>query len=1028
MSSVSGEDAQELQDELKALNADNAGDGRTAIPHATLDDEEDDEEEEDEDALERSVDSNRQPTKLNSGTKHVMDDDDDDDEEDDDDDELDEEEDDAGSRKHGAHRRKIKRRAVDAFIDREAEVDDDEEDAEDDEDEQEIAEGFIENEDVGGLSPNARADDRRHRELDQQQHRLAEADAERMAAQFKERYGRSGGAYRGDLKSVPQRLLLPSVDDPSIWGIRCKPGKEHEIVFNLLRKQAEREGTSAPLLIVSVFTREHLPGYIYIEAQKQKDVIDAMADVVNAYTNRLVLVPVAEMPDLLRVRNKGTTLVPGAFVRIRKNNRRYAGDLGRINDISIDSTEAFVALVPRLDYGSQEELMRKNLARTNDRPPARLFNVADVEKLTNLRLRDRSGDNSYQFNNEDYHDGLLIKSFKIAHLVTEPDEVKPTLEEMQVFSGGDTFDLTTLGQGLKTRQATFTIGDTAEVYAGEQAGVYGIVESISKNIVELRTTDDSRLGTISVPTSGLRKRFSPGHQVRVQSGKHAGETGSVVAVKGGTVTLMTSMAKEEVTVFSRDLGEINEVSETPAISKYEVRDVVELNATEFGCVIKIENVLLQVLMPSGDIRTIKSDSVARSIPPPKFGRTTDRNGNTIQITAPQSTVREVNGKGRKGKVFNLHLHTVFCHNIEITENNGIFVARDRDVEVAGMASGKVDFSKQNPGLRQNVAMAPPSVLPKTMGRDKAIGQTIWIRKGPQKGLMGLVTDTTDTTARIEPHNGLKKISINKDMLGFRLSPDTPLVGYAEFVNSKGWRDQAGMPSREAVDSNRPIWAQAGNRTPSGNTNPASSYGSGARTPAWAGGGSRTPAWSSNAGAATPAWAGSSNKTPAWSGNATPAWNAGSKTPSWSAAGNATPAWQSGGARTPAWQSGAATPGHGGTTTSSWQTGSKTPSWQRNATPRAPSYGQERPREAYGSSDIQNGSDNAIASGVSRGWEEEWASAGAQSQYPTIQTKPSVSGVGSTPAGDAAFINPARMAQMQHSKVYTDAPGYLPPSP
>lgn len=835
---------------------------------------------------------------------------------------------------------------------------------------------------------------------------------------------------------MPQRLLLPSVDDPSIWGIRCRPGKEHEIVFNLLRKQAERETSVAPLNIVSVFTRDHLPGYIYIEALRQKDVVDAMADVINAYTNKLVLVPVPEMPDLLRVRSKGTVLVPGAYVRVRKNNKRYAGDLGRINDISIDSTEAFVALVPRLDYSSQENLMKKNLSRTADRPPARLFNVADVEKLTNLRLRDRSGDTSYSFNNEDYHEGLLIKSFRIAHLMTEPEEVQPTLEEMQIFSGGEAFDLTSLGQGLKSRRANFTIGDTAEVFSGEQTGVYGIVESISKNVVELRTTDDSGLGIISVPTSGLRKRFSPGQQVRVQAGKHAGESGSVVAVQGDTVTLMTSMGKEEVTVFSRDLGEITEVSETPVVSKFEVRDVVELNATDFGCVIKIENVLLQILMPSGDIRTVKGDSVARIIIPPKFGRTTDRNGNTIQISAPQSTVREFGGKSRKGKVFNIHLHTVFCHNIEISEHNGIFVARDRDVEVDGMVSGKIDFSKQNPNLRSASGMAPPGALPKTVGRDKAIGQTIWIRRGPQKGLMGIVTDTTDTTARIEPHNGLKKISVNKDLLGFRTAPDAPLVGYADFVNNRGWRSQAGLPSRDAIDPSRPIWAQAGNRTPSGSA--GQSFNAGGRTPAWASSGSKTPAWSSGTGAATPAWAGNtSSRTPAWSGNATPAWNSGSKTPSWSAAaGNATPAWQSGGSKTPSWQQqGSATPMQSGAKTPSWQapSGSKTPSWQQAPTPRAPSYGHQLPRDSYTIPAPGSMPDYAPTPGVSRGWEDEWSNAG--SRYPDARAvgaaalpPPPPSAPTTGASGDAAFINPARMAQMQHQQPYAEAPGYLPPSP
>lgn len=806
--------------------------------------------------------------------KHYLDDDDDE--------ELDDEE----SIADEAPRRKIQRRAVDAFIDREAEVDDDDEDLDDEDEEQEIAEGFIENDENEGLSPGALRDDRRHRDLDQQANRLAEEDAERLAAQFRERYGRSGGTYRGDLSSIPQRLLLPSVEDASIWGIKCRPGKENEIVFNMLRKQADREDSTAPLNILSVFSREHLPGYIYIEAWRQKDVLDAMSDVVNVYTSKTILVPVAEMPDLLRIRNKGTPLKPGSFVRIRKNNKRYAGDLGHIIEVAIDSTEAFVKLVPRLDYTNKDELLKKTLSKTRDRPPARLFSALDVDKLAPGNLSGRRSENNFRFLDEDYRDGYLIKSFKIAHLITEPEEVLPTLEEMQPFSSADSSDLATLVEGIESKKSKFSTGDSVEVYTGEQAGVAGIVQSITDNIVELRTTGQSDVGLILVPTSGLRKKFSAGDQVRVQSGKHAGESGSVVAVHDMTVTLVTSMGMTEITVFSGDLGDINEVSEMPKASKYEVRDVVETNSTEFGCVIRIENNLINVLMPSGEIKTVKADSVARKIVPSKLTRTTDKNGSSIQIADPQSTVREAAGQHRKGKVFNIHLETVFCHSIAIPENNGIFVARSRDVEVEGMTRKHVDFSKPNPYMLNQNAMSAPATLPKTVGRDKAIGQRIWIRRGPQKGMMGIVTDTTNTTARVEPHSGLKMISVNKDLLGFRLGPNEPLIGYAEFINSRGMRP------RESMDSNRPAWAQSGSRTPA-----SGGYGAGSATPAWVGAGSRTPAWA-GAGNKTPAWAGNAgNKTPAWAGtagNKTPAWAgaSGSKTPAWT--GNATPTWHQSG--------------------------------------------------------------------------------------------------------------------------------------
>jgi len=69
--------------------------------------------------------------------------------------------------------------------------------------------------------------------------------------------------------------------------------------------------------------------------------------------------------------------------------------------------------------------------------------------------------------------------------------------------------------------------------------------------------------------------------------------------------------------------------------------------------------------------------------------------------------------------------------------------------------------KRNP--ENNGAMAPP----KTFGRDRSIGQTVTIRRGPYKGLLGIVKETTDTNARVELHTKNKTVNVPKDALGFK---------------------------------------------------------------------------------------------------------------------------------------------------------------------------------------------------------------------------------------------------------------------
>ncbi|ORY86212.1 hypothetical protein BCR37DRAFT_354700 [Protomyces lactucae-debilis] len=935
------------------------------------------------DDLESSQNQDDAPVKAEPvrGSKHALDDD-----EEDDDEEEEEEEDEIDDRKP---RKKVRRSAVDAFIDREAEVDDDDEDLDDEEEEQEIAEGFIENEDTAD-SPGAR-DDRRHRELDQKRGAIEEEEAEKLAARFKEQYGRSGNrAYRGDTQSVPQRLLLPSVEDPSIWAIRVKQGKESDIVFNLLRKQADRERSDTPLAVISVFQRAALSGYIYAEARRQADVIEALTDVVGVYVQNQILIPVKEMPELLRVRKTGVELVPGSYIRIKNKNKRYAGDLGQIDNIYQGGTSAVVKLVPRLDYSSKEMLLKKNVAKSANRAPARLFNANDVEKVAEERIRGNAEENLYEFNGERYEDGFLVKEFKLDDLIQE--DIKPTLEELHLFSQNGAFDLANLKQGLQGKdRVRFTIGDNVEVISGEQTGAAGIVQSISNGVVELKTSAETGLGVLSVPAVGLRKKFAPGSHVRVQGGKHSGESGMVVATSGNSVTLISDMTTQEISVFARDLGEVNEVSGAPVRSRYEVQDLVTLNATEFGCVVKLENDLLRVLMAGGEVRVVKADSVAMKLEVNKQVVTTDRNGLEVKI---QDRIREVEGDSRKGEVFHIHLGFVFSRNVALLENNGIFVSRNRSIVNENTAdAAKVDLTKMNPALGQ---MQAPAQLPKSTGRDRAIGQTVWIRTGPMKGIMGIIKDSTDTTARVELHSRNKIATFNKLQLGFKLQRDGKLMSYSEWLSARGGSMGSGGQSysrgSSSLPGDRPAWAQSGGRTPGGSLD--NNFGS--RTPAWAAsGGSRTPAWAGGAGGATPAWAGAGgSRTPAYGGS-TGAWaGGGSKTPTWNSGGNATPAWNAG-SRTPAY-------GGGGQATPAWQGGGG----------RTPAYGTP-----YGDApSVNDGAyaatpaaapDYAPTPGAGQTWEDDW---------------------------DATNIHPSRLAQTPAAAtpgVYGDAaptPGYLPESP
>jgi transcription elongation factor SPT5 len=306
-----------------------------------------------------------------------------DDVDDDEDDEDEDEEDEDGTPTRHKRRPRKKRRA-NMFLDVEAEVDEDEEELEEEDDDLGGEDGFIQEHDLENEEIDV-GDDRRHRDLDRKRQEITDKDAERLAEEFREKYGRSAASrYRGDGANVAQRLLLPSVDDPSIWAIKCKIGKETDIITKLAKRMVTMENRGESLGITSAFQRDSLEGYIYVEARKAAFVAAAVKDIPNVYASKLILVPIQEMPDLLRVKQQTLELVQGAYVRIKTKSSKYAGDLAQVDNIEEDGTHARLRLVPRLDLSGKSDMISADGKRLKKamplsfRPPARLFNEAEV--------------------------------------------------------------------------------------------------------------------------------------------------------------------------------------------------------------------------------------------------------------------------------------------------------------------------------------------------------------------------------------------------------------------------------------------------------------------------------------------------------------------------------------------------------------------------------------------------------------------------------------------------------------------------
>ena len=479
---------------------------------------------------------------------------------------------------------------------------DEDEDEDIDEDEEGQGEPFIADihpDDVDELPAGAEKDDRRHRELDRQRDQALQMDAEQQAEILKEKYGRSARPGASTATTTPRQYLLPDVSDPSIWAVKCKPGKERELIFAITKRREERASTRSPIPIICAFERAAMPGYVYVEAPKQADVFAALEGVSNIYPRtKILLVPIKERPDLLRV-IKTKELIPGGYVRIKRGI--YAGDLAQIDDTEKNANEVSLLIVPRLSYGLDEDNKapmvtgninaadRKRKAGPNKlatRPPQRLFSEVEAKKKHAKNLNSSfsyDGKREWKYYNKTYINGFLREDHKISNVQTE--NVNPKLEEVTMFTqggadGAENLDLAALAASLKntTSNESYLPGDVVEVYDGEQQGVYGKAVAVSGDIVTLSVLEGDLAGQkIEVPIKALRKRFKEGDHVKVIGGsRYRDEVGMVVRIKDDNVTILSDLSMQEITVFSKDLREASDSGGGGGLGQYEIHDLVQL--------------------------------------------------------------------------------------------------------------------------------------------------------------------------------------------------------------------------------------------------------------------------------------------------------------------------------------------------------------------------------------------------------------------------------------------------------------------
>lgn len=922
----------------------------------------------------------------------------DDDEENDDEEEEDDEDDDVGQS------RKAKRRRANQFLDIEAEVDDEEEDEldEDDEEAELLREQFISDEHVDKSEVPDANDDRLHRQYDQRRQQAEDQDAEELAETLKQRYRKTHTVYRGDTTAsgtVSQKLLMPSINDPAIFAIRCSPGREKDLVRKLYEKKRTLARLARPLDILSVFQRDSFKGYIYIEAKKPEAIERALTGMVNVYAKQRIIVPVSEYPDLLKqVKSSDVEIVPGIYIRITRG--KYKGDLAIVDNLSENGLEVRCKLVPRLDYGKNDDFTPDGKrVKLKVRPIPRLFNEQEARMYDGDFLQPGRGARSYVYRGDEYVEGFLFKDFKLQFIQTK--DVHPNLEELDRFQTGNTeedgLDLAAVAASLKNSKnqdggqtSAFQPGDKVEVRRGEQARTVGKVLSVSLNEVTMIVTDSGDLKFVNqeltVPANDLRKVFTPGDHVKVIEGKHSDQTGLVIKIDGDSVVLLSDQTKEDVRVFANYLIKATDTSSSADIvnSKYEIKNLVQLNASTVGTIVKAEKGLYGILTSDGRLVSVKPTGIASKLTLTRREQVaTDKDGLSISIG---DTVKEIGGdKKKEGVILHIYKNTLFVESHELQENLGIFVTNALNVSTVSTKNSMVsktlgpDLSRMNPNLKL-APIAAPGARVRAGGRDKLIYKDVVVNNGNYKGLMGKVVETDDVDARIELHTKSKKIKVNKTKLSVMIRGES--IPYLRFIGaSEGPRNGPGSSSGPAFSSGaKSAW---GGATPAINAaGGASTWGG--KTPAINAGG--TSSWGAAGGAS--AW-GSGGNASTWGGNAA----SGGGASAWGSGGGAS-AWGSGGGAS-AWGSG----NNGGNSAWGQKSGGGNSTW--GSKPSGPSGGKSSRGSAWGGAQTGGNSAWGSGNGASSAWGQN--NAGNSSAWGNNNSNKN-SGWGKSGGGNSAWGN------------------------
>lgn len=613
-------------------------------------------------------------------------------------------------------------------------------------------------------------DEMQHAKYDnlKRQMNLISDDEEEIEEDYRQKYEMETELSNDNTMSntISQQRCLPSSKDAKLWQIRCYIGEEKNTVLKLMHKFNVFRKANKPMDIISVFSKDNIKGYIYIEAYNESDVTDAARDIksISFGISGIKMVPVFEMTEIIKVWKTFRKLQIGQYVRINKG--MYREDLAKMESIDENKNSVIVQLIPRIDY---KQLTKDTKTHVKQKFFVKPFPVLlNQQKIAELGLEvARNGKYVIFRNNKFDEHGFLFKDFKFSEI--DVHGVKPDSEELAKFHDIDGIN-EEAKKGHGSAELTFNINDMVVVTKGSLKELSGKVVSIDiHNNIMVYTNELKQ--NMSFRPNELQRLFTVGNHVRVMGGPHEGEMGIVVKSDNNVVVVLSDNNINQFQVKPMDLLlSINFSTMTPVSTKFVLGDLVQTEPKTVGVVVQFVKPMMKILtnMNKGvmvDMNSSlqkKNDNKSLTLDANKLK--IERNDLVDIISGP--------GTGKHGEVRHIWKGMLFIYNIQFTENQGLLATKGCNVVKKGSGNrnkamnGSLNSTAQKPrpytrtdNRNNNTGFKAPNNFNKDR---KLIGQNVKFVKGSYKGQIGIIKNIKLDVATIQMSSRYKTLDVSKD--------------------------------------------------------------------------------------------------------------------------------------------------------------------------------------------------------------------------------------------------------------------------